>query len=121
MFRAEAGRLPDLKLVAQTGTGDLVLDAGVTLERLGENRPALAVDLEHFARAVKRRRKLLALLRIGRKARDQSLDFPEQRVAAGIERRTVESRIAIEPLESVARENGAERGRDRDPPFGVEP
>src|SRR5262249_42822583 len=85
-FRAEASRLPDLKLVAETGESDLVLDAGVTLERFGEDRPALAVDLQHLARAVKRRRKLLALLRIGRKARDQRLDLLEQGIATGVRR-----------------------------------
>src|SRR5262249_56055696 len=100
-FRAEASRLPDLKLVADTGEGDLVLDAGVSLERFGEDRPALAVDLQHLARAVKRRRKLLALLRIGRKARDQRLDLLEQRIAAGVQRGPVERRIAIEALDTV--------------------
>src|SRR5262245_66614139 len=64
-FRAEASGLPDLKLVAEAGEGDLVLDAGMALERIGEDRPPLAVDLQHLAGAVERRRELLGLLRIG--------------------------------------------------------
>ncbi len=86
-----------------------------------EDRPALAVDLQHFAGAVERRRELFALLRIGRKARDQRLDFPEQRVAAGIERGAVERRIAIEALEAIAGEHRAERRWDRYPTLGIEP
>src|SRR5262245_54536769 len=74
-FRAEASGLPDLKLVAKAGEGDLVLDAGMALQRLGEDRPALAVDLQHLARAVERSRELLALLRVRRVARDQRLDL----------------------------------------------
>src|SRR5262249_38298869 len=111
-FRAETSGLPDLKLVAEAGEGDLVLDASVSLERFGENRPALAVDLQHFARAVKRRRKLLALLRIGRKARDQRLDLPEQRIAAGVEGGPVERRLAVEARGAGARA-GAALGRPR--------
>src|ERR1700704_5885395 len=76
-FRAKAPRLPDLKLVAQADKGDLVLDAGVSFQRFGEDRPPLAVDLQHLARAIEGRRKLFALLRIGGKARDQRLDFLE--------------------------------------------
>src|SRR5262249_37961395 len=120
-FRAKASRLPDLKLVSEAGTRDLVLDAGVSFERLGEDRPALAVDLQHPARAVERGRKLLALFGIGWKARDQRLDFPEQRIAARVERGTIECRIAIEALETIAREHRAKRRRDRDPTLGVEP
>src|SRR5262249_16083737 len=91
----------------------------VSLERFGEDRPALAVDLQHLARAVKRRRKLLALLRIGRKARDQRLDLLEQRIAAGVERGPVERRIAIEALEAVAREPRGDRRRDPPRAFGI--
>src|SRR3977135_3713745 len=77
-FRAKAPRLPDLKLVAQADKGDLVLDAGVSFQRFGEDRPPLAVDLQHLARAIEGRRKLFAALRIWGKARGQRLDFPEQ-------------------------------------------
>src|SRR5262249_39935838 len=120
-FRAEAPGLPDLKLVAEAGTGDLVLDAGVRLQRLGQDRPALAVALQPLARAVKRRRKLLALLRVRRNACDQRLDFPQQRIPSRVERGPVERRITIEAFEAVAREHGAERCRDRDSALGVEP
>src|SRR5262249_24715223 len=109
-----------LKFVAEAGKGHLVLDAGVTLERFGENRPALAIDLQHFARAVERRRKLLAFLRIRRKARDQRLDFLEQRIAASIGPGRVERGMAIEALEAAAREHRAERRRDRHPALRVE-
>src|SRR4029077_9824893 len=111
--RAKASRVPDLKLVAEAGTGDLVPDAGVSFERLREGRPALAVDLQYLARAVERGRELLAPLRIRWKACDQRLDFSEQRIAARVERRAVEGRIAIEALETVAREHCAKRRRDR--------
>ena len=107
--------------MTEAGTGDLVLDAGVSFERLGEDRSPLAVDLQDLARAVKRRRELLALFGIGWKARDQRLDLPEQRIAARVERGAVERRIAIEALETVAREHRAKRRRDRDPALGVEP
>src|SRR5262249_57282997 len=43
-FRAEASGLPDLKFVAEAGKRDLVLDAGVSLERVGEDRPALPLS-----------------------------------------------------------------------------
>src|SRR5262249_19947537 len=92
----------------------------VVLQRLGDDRPALAVDLEDFACAVERRGELFALLRIGRKPRDQALDLFEQRIAASIQRRPIECRIAVETFEAVAREHGTKRRRDRDPPLGVE-
>src|SRR5262249_20414774 len=111
-FRAEASGLPDLKLVAETGEGDLVLDAGVALERIGEDRPPLAVDLQHLARAIERRRKLLALVRVRRETRNQRLDLLEQRVASGIQGRTIEGGITIEALETIARQHRAERRRD---------
>src|SRR6185369_2101379 len=110
---AKAFRLPDLEFVAKADKGDLVLDAGVALQRLGEDRPPLAVDLQHLARAIECRRKLFAFLRVGRETPDQRLDFLQQRVAAGIERRPVQRRVAIETLESVAREYRAERCRNR--------
>src|SRR5262249_60403103 len=99
-FRAEASGLPDLKLVAETGEGDLVLDTGMVLERFRKRRSPLAVDLQDFAGAVERRGELLARLRVRRVTADQRLDFPQQRVAAGIERGPVERRIAIEALEA---------------------
>src|SRR5262245_44675105 len=119
-LRAETTRLPDLKLVTEAGEGDLVLDVGMGLQRLGEDRPPLAIDLQHLARAVERRRELLALLRIGRKARDQRLDLLEQRVAAGIERRTVERRVAVEAVEAVAREHCTKGRRNRHTSLGIE-
>ena len=73
-----------------------------------------------FAGAVERRRELLALLRIGRKARDQRLDLGKQRIAAGIECRGIERGIAVQTFEAVARQHCPKRGRDRYPPFGVE-
>src|SRR6516165_1563435 len=120
-FRAEASRLPDLKLVAKAGKGGLVRNARMCLERFGQHHPALAVHLEHLAGAEKRGRKLLALLRIGREPRNQGLDLLQQCVAAGIERRTIERGIAVESLETVAREHRTERGWDGHPRLGVEP
>ena len=55
-LRAEASGLPDLKLVAEADEGDRVRDAGMRLQRVGEDHPALAVDLERLARAVERER-----------------------------------------------------------------
>src|SRR5262249_37541465 len=119
-FRAKAPRLPDLKLVTDAGESDLVLDAGMALQRLGEDGPPLAVGLQHFAAPLTRRRELLALLRIRWKASDQRLDFLEQCIAASVERRPVERRIAVEALETVARQDRAEGRRDRDPALGIE-
>src|SRR5262249_32984694 len=120
-FHAKTTRLPDLKLVTEAGTGDLVLDANVSFERLGEDRSPLAVDLQNLARAVKRRRELLALFGIGWKARDQRLHRPEKSIAARVERGAVERRKEREALKPFAREHRAKGRRDRDPPLGVEP
>ena len=118
--RRESVRLPDLELVPEPDEGDRVGDAGMALQALGEDRPALRIDLEDLARAVERRREPVALLRIGREAQEESLDLRHQRVAAGVERRRVERRMDVEPLEAVAGEHGPERRRDRHAPLGVE-
>ncbi len=53
-FRAKAAGLPDLKFVTETGERDRVRDPGMRLQRLREDHPALAVDLEHFAGRIER-------------------------------------------------------------------
>ena len=106
---AKAAGLPDLKFVTETDERHRVGDPRMGFEGLGELNAALAVDLQRLAGAIERQRKLLALIRIRRKARDQRLDLRQQRIAAGIERRPVERRIAIEAVEAVARQHRAER------------
>ena len=90
------------------------------LEVFGEDRPAFCIELEHFARAIERRRKLLPLLGIGRKPRNKRFDLFEERIAARIEGSPVEGRITIKALEAIAGENGPERRRNRNPALCVE-
>src|SRR3974390_3712200 len=96
-LRAETSRLPDLKLVAKPGEGGLVGDGGMLLEGFGKDLPALAIDLEHFAGPEKRRRKLLALLRVRRILRYQVLDLLEQSIATRIQRWAIEGWVTIKP------------------------
>src|SRR5207248_11301817 len=55
------------------------------------------------------------------KARNQTLDLLEKGIAASIERRPVECRIAVQAGKSVAREHRPKRRRDGRAPLGVEP
>src|SRR5262249_30613973 len=80
----------------------------------------LAVDLQDFACAVECSGELLAFLGVGRKTRDQRLDLLEQCIAPGVERRSIERRIAVKSFEAVAREHRAKRRRNRHPPLGIE-
>ena len=113
--------LPDLKLVTETNERNCVDDAGVPLEALAQRHAALAVDLQRLAGAVERQREPLALFRERGIARDQRLDLRHQRIPAGVDRRTIQRRIAIETVEAVAGEHRAHGCGYRDPPLGVEP
>src|SRR5262249_1173365 len=120
-MRAEAFRLPQLKLLTEADEHDRIGDAGMRLQSLRQHHPALAVDLERLARPVERDCELLPLVRIRRKLLDQLVDLGEQRIAARIDRLTVERRIAVEAVESVAREHRTKRRRDGHTPLGIEP
>src|SRR5690349_11105799 len=89
-------------------------------EALGEHHATFAVDLQRLAGAVERQRKLLALFGIRRVTGNQRLDFCQKRVATGIERRSIERRIAIEPIEAIARQYRSERCRYRNASLGIE-
>ena len=86
-MRAEALRLPDLKLVSEPDEGHRARNVRVRLQGLGENDAAFRIDRKRLALAKERGRQFLALLRIGRIALDQRFDLREQRLAAGVQRR----------------------------------
>src|SRR6185312_11553385 len=113
--------LPDLKLVTQPDENDRVRDPRVQLQTLAQLHPALAVDLQRLARPIERQGQPLPLLRIWREASDQRLDLGDQRVAASIDRGTVERRSTVEALEAIAGEHRTKRSRNRDAPLGIEP
>ena len=117
---AKAAGLPDLEFVAETHKRHRIGNRRMGFQCLGELNTALAVDLQRLAGAVERQRKLLALVRIGRKTRDQPFDLRQQRIAAGVERRPVGGRIAIKAIETVARQYGTEWRRHRDATLGIE-
>src|SRR5687768_10808517 len=120
-MRAKALRFPNLKLVPEADEGDGIGNPSVFLQFVAQRYPALAIHLERLARAVECDRELLPLLRVGRKPFDKSFDLREQRIAAGIDRCLVQGGITVEAFETVARENRAERCRDRYAPLGIEP
>src|SRR5262249_42493835 len=93
----------------------------MSLEVLAQNYAPLAVDLQHFACPVHCESELFALIRIRCKTLYQSLDLGHQQASAGLDRRAIHRRIAIKTIETVAAEPRAERARNRDPSFGVEP
>ena len=120
-LRAETSRLPDLKLVAKAGERDGIRNSGMGLQGIREDHPPFPVDLQDFAGAVERRRKLLALLRVRRILRYQALDLLEQRIAACVQRWAIEGWVTIKSLETVAAQHRAERGRNGHAALGIEP
>ena len=118
----EALRLPDLELVALADEDRPRRRSRHASSAARRATRAVGVDLQNFAgRHRAPSRELFVLLRIGREARNQRRRSPPAARCRRIDRRPVERRIAIEPLEPVARQHRPERRRDRYPSLRVEP
>ena len=117
----ETVRLPKLKLVALANEGDPVGNAGVGLQRLGQNHAAVLIDLQDLALADQRGREVLVVLRERLEVLQDRTDRGPELVAAGVDRLSVERRAAIEAVEPIHRQDRAERRRNRNPPLGIEP
>ena len=109
-----------LKFVSETDEDDCLHDSRMRFVRLAQDDTALAVDLERFAGAIERKRELLALIGIRRVVADQRLDLGQQRIAAGVDRRPIQRRMAVQAVEAIAGEHRAERRRYRNAALGVE-
>ena len=116
----EARRLPDLELVPLPDERRLVPQSERRLQPLVERHPPFRIHAQDLARSQQRGREGVAVRRIGRHGREQRVDFHEQPVASAIERRRVERRIGVDPVEPVLRQNLPKRRRDRNSTLGVE-
>jgi hypothetical protein len=63
---------------------------------------------------------LVLLVRIRCKVLDEGVDLVDQPLAACIERRGVERRIAVDAVEGVFGEDSTKRSRDRNAAFGID-
>src|SRR3990170_5594752 len=114
----ETLRLPHLEFLAEADKGDVRGDAGVLAQAFGENGASVLIDGKNLARTEQRSRELIFLIRIRCEILDQRVDLVDQSLAAGVERRRIERRIAVDAVEAVLGEDCAERSRDRNAAFG---
>src|SRR5262245_40356326 len=112
--------LPHLELLAEADKSDVRSDAGVLPEPLRQNGAPVLIDRKDLACAEQSRGKVVALVRIGRQTFDKAVDFVHQPLAASVERRRIERRIAINAVKAILSEDAAERCRDRDSAFCVD-
>src|SRR3974390_3326737 len=117
----EPAWLPDLKIVAETDKCRRLGNPSMTLQSVAQLHAPLAVDPERLAGTIERQSELLALFADRGIPRDLRFDIHHQRIPAGVDRWTVERRIAINAVEAVATEYRAEGSRNRHAPLGGEP
>jgi len=113
--------LNHINLWAVADEDDGVDDAGVGLDRLRHRHAPLPVDFQDLARAEQSRRQVVVLGGERPQALEALLDLAEEQVAAGIHRLEMRRGIAVQALEPVTGQHGAERRGDGDPPLRVEP
>ena len=112
--------LPHLELLAEADKSNVRSDAGVLPEPLRQNGAPILIDRKDLACAEQGCGELVALVRIGRQTFDKAVDLVDQPLAACVERRRIERRIAINAVKAVLGEDCAERCRNRHSAFRVD-
>ena len=87
---------------------------------VGQDDPAVAVELDHFRNAEQRGCQMVALVGVRVETVEKAVDGRDQAVAAGVDGTGIERRIAEHAVAFVLGENGAERSRHRDAALGVD-
>ena len=114
-----------MKLVAKADKCDVILKTGMAAKRVRKDDTPVPINAENLDVAVECDRKFVSLVRIVWQAREKPIDLFRKSLAASIKGRSIDRGVAIDSADaslavSVALENGAERCRDRDAPFGVD-
>ena len=113
--------LPHLKLITKADKRDCGIDPCMRPKDFRKHDAAVAIDREHLDVAVECDRELIALIRIVWQAREKPVDLFRKSFAACIERWSIERGVAVDAASvAVALKDGAERGWDGDPAFGVD-
>ena len=93
---------PHLKLVAKPDESDFGLKTGVGAKRLRKDDAPVAVDREDLDVTVERDREFVTLIRIVRQACEKPIDLLRKSLAACIECRSIERRVAVDATRAIA-------------------